>query len=800
MEFGRIEALRREIAALREFHSRSLREYHVDTYCGFRHKHGEPEYEKFSKTSSATCVASLCDADLWTATEETQKAQRPWSGKTEQLLTAMLEVPGWTSAGLPEKNPFTTAFLLESALTLGEIAPAALAAKDKRRKEAETILLEALQSETSPNIRRSLAELRDAERRIERAAQKGLLAPEKDALLEAALLSVQTAVAALTDEALNEQLPPAQSALAAIATFKSKHPDPHLVDDLRAVEDHVKRSVRLEPPPPARAALRELEGFVAGPAARLTGDKEALQVARAIELLEVAETIRGAARIGPYPPSTFLTQLVLRVLLHANALPEDLKPHIRQWAFSQLEHELALITSKSKSADPFALAYAAIAFVSVTEAAATTPSQNQILRGAVDCVFDLQLSDGSWPRSRPLFHYPQIGSAYCYEYEMLTQLLDRNEFIDQFLRHLDQLDAATRRLKDTASALEDGGKGWASGHHPQLPGPESWSTAAVYHFLHKLDRVLAEAVRRSVFEYMGAEYNPPYSPSQNLDDFAKDFSDSLLTLDGKEVSLRDTLRDFFIKPILGSLTDVQLGRPMPRRVPVSAIFYGPPGTSKTQLAKIVAKFLGWPLLSIDPSHLLSKGQDQLPAQANELFGMLAELERVVVFLDEFDELVRERMDQQSEVLSRFLTTAMLPKIGKIADRRRIVLIVATNHIEKFDFAIRRPGRFDMVVQVMPPTYRAKVDKWKIFETRLEVDPDRFKKSKEKIAELTYLEAEALAERFESTADATKLVEMIDEAHEKCTLMQRLSDDGGTGTKKWKDACQVQREISRVKGV
>jgi ATP-dependent 26S proteasome regulatory subunit len=106
--------------------------------------------------------------------------------------------------------------------------------------------------------------------------------------------------------------------------------------------------------------------------------------------------------------------------------------------------------------------------------------------------------------------------------------------------------------------------------------------------------------------------------------------------------------------------------------------------------------------------------DQIQAEADRIFSMLAEAERVVVLLDEFDEMVRERQEA-SEVLSRFLTTAMLPKLAAISKRRRIVFIVATNFIDHFDIAIRRPGRFDALLQVMTPTAQEKLKHWNLKE-------------------------------------------------------------------------------------
>lgn len=80
---------------------------------------------------------------------------------------------------------------------------------------------------------------------------------------------------------------------------------------------------------------------------------------------------------------------------------------------------------------------------------------------------------------------------------------------------------------------------------------------------------------------------------------------------------------------------------------MSAILFGPPGTSKTQLAKHISTFLGWPLLSVDPSYLVQDGLDNLYARANHLFSMFAMVEEIVVFLDEFDEMGRDGRKRKS---------------------------------------------------------------------------------------------------------------------------------------------------------
>ncbi len=96
-------------------------------------------------------------------------------------------------------------------------------------------------------------------------------------------------------------------------------------------------------------------------------------------------------------------------------------------------------------------------------------------------------------------------------------------------------------------------------------------------------------------------------------------------------------------------------------------------------------------------------------QAREIFRQLGELSETVVLIDEVEEFVRKRKggSTPAEMANRLITTAMLTLLQELRDRERIILLLATNHIEEFDPAIRRPGRFDLVLNVAPPSVAAK---------------------------------------------------------------------------------------------
>lgn len=494
----------------------------------------------------------------------------------------------------------------------------------------------------------------------------------------------------------------------------------------------------------------------------------------------------GSISLGPYPPSAYLTQLAFRVLDRCGAAKPDIKAAVHRWSRGEINKQVALITARSRNRDALQLAYALILAVKTVPDEKTTPEDKEIFRHALELFFSEQQDDGSWPLSRPLFHYPEVGNAYCFDYELLTELLSCKELWDDLLDYIGKLARATDLLQSTAFDLlpEKPGTvvGWASGHHPQLSGPESWSTACVYHFAHALDRFVAEAIRRAIFRELGAVYSPPTRPKAGAADereFAPDFLDARFRYQGHELSLRESLKARFVDPIDKEADKVAAGGKLDRTTPMSAILFGPPGTSKTQLAEIISSYLGWPLVVVDPSYLVKEGMDQIQAMANRLFSMLALAEQVVVLLDEFDEMGRDRA-RTDDLISRFITTAMLPKLAEINKARKIVFLLATNYVSGFDAAFSRGGRFDMLLQVLQPTQEAKLgaEKWssKLSSTLDKLDGAERGRAETQLADLTYLETEQLVQNLQETDTREQVVAKFQATWSACTL-EKINDAG-----------------------
>ncbi len=171
-----------------------------------------------------------------------------------------------------------------------------------------------------------------------------------------------------------------------------------------------------------------------------------------------------------------------------------------------------------------------------------------------------------------------------------------------------------------------------------------------------------------------------------------------LTLDdvGGMTEVKQHLQTTFLAP----LRNPELRRMYGKSLKGGLLMYGPPGCGKTYIARALAGELQAGFMSLgigDVADIYRGGTEQ---NVHEFFRAARRLAPVVVFIDELDALGQRRTAHNS--WNEIVNTLLVELDGVEADNDGVYVLGATNQPWQVDTALRRPGRFDRTVLVLPP--------------------------------------------------------------------------------------------------
>ena len=119
------------------------------------------------------------------------------------------------------------------------------------------------------------------------------------------------------------------------------------------------------------------------------------------------------------------------------------------------------------------------------------------------------------------------------------------------------------------------------------------------------------------------------------------------------------------------------------------LLYGPPGSGKTQLARIIARESKAVMIHVSPADITTKWVGETEKFIKALFNLAKRLFPCIIFIDEADSLFRARSDSDRS-WERAQTNQLLLEIdGLLKDNTRPFLILATNHPQHLDPAVLR---------------------------------------------------------------------------------------------------------------
>jgi hypothetical protein len=479
-----------------------------------------------------------------------------------------------------------------------------------------------------------------------------------------------------------------------------------------------------------------------------------------------------------------------------------------------LNRELAQAANSAKF-DAGELLFAAACFGALTKW-----KQNQQLAEARRLLTAVFPEDGRLQTTRPFQSTRQGLRLIPIAFEMsrcFAQLLQKD-----FAEDLDP--SVVRKILNAfedpiaLAPAENETIGWNFRGAPEGQKPSVWVTAIAVLALDRTVRMLNERINAMVLRHFNVErpnsdvesligvgsnsagkldmnglMYPDYelqSAFKKSGKYEKQYQEDPPRVDGVSVAIRlQQMRAHLTRALL---PDFYSRKGTEYEKAYSAIFYGPPGTGKTTLAEALAATARVPLVRLSPSDLMVQGTDVIESRARAIFDSLSMLTRAVIFLDEFEPVVRTRSQMSKDETEsknatgsgtardspqdppefRFLVTGMLPKLiklNKTAKKQSVVYCLATNYLIQVDKAAKRIGRFDLQIPIYHPDPMSRIGvflyrlvtilqeeekktkrSWKDSLARLQLDPKFWKRAHEAIAKTEEVSAQSLATIFFST--------------------------------------------------
>ncbi|TYI71681.1 hypothetical protein E1A91_D07G006100v1 [Gossypium mustelinum] len=155
------------------------------------------------------------------------------------------------------------------------------------------------------------------------------------------------------------------------------------------------------------------------------------------------------------------------------------------------------------------------------------------------------------------------------------------------------------------------------------------------------------------------------------------------------------------------------------------LLHGPPGCSKTTLAKAAAHAAQASFFSLSGAELYSMYVGEGEALLRNTFRRARLAAPSIIFFDEADVVAAKRggSSRNSTTVGERLLSTLLTEMDGLEQAKGILVLAATNRPHAIDPALMRPGRFDLVLYVPPPDMEARYETLRVHTRNMKIGDD-----------------------------------------------------------------------------